>query len=80
MESTKGKIMTADRRRDNLLRLAEVKARSGLSRTTIYNRMDAGTFPHCLRISVGLVAWYETDIDAWVAAPMDWRADTRIAA
>jgi prophage regulatory protein len=72
--------MTADRRRDNLLRLAEVKARSGLSRTTIYNRMDAGTFPPCLRISAGLVAWYESDIDAWVAAPMDWRDTTPLAA
>lgn len=66
--------MTADRRRDNLLRLAEVMGRTGLSRTTIYNRMKAGTFPACLRISTGLIAWYQSDIDAWVENPMGWRA------
>lgn len=67
--------MTAavDRRRDNLLRLAEVKARTTLSRTTIYRRISAGTFPAAHRISVGLVAWYESDIEAWVADPMGYR-------
>lgn len=66
--------MTTDRRRDNLMRLAEVKARTKLSRTTIYRRIAAGTFPPSRPISVGLVAWYESDIDAWVADPMGWRA------
>ena len=63
-----------DRRRDNLLRLADVKARTKLSRTTIYRRISAGTFPPSHPISEGLVAWYESDIDAWVANPMGWRA------
>jgi len=66
--------MTIDRRRDNLLRLADVKARTKLSRTTIYRRISAGTFPPSTPISDGLVAWYESDIDAWVADPMGWRA------
>lgn len=58
-----------------LLRMAAVKARTGLSRTTIYRRMEAGTFPRSWPISAGLVGWYETDIDSWVADPMGWRAD-----
>ena len=62
-----------DRSRDSLMRLADVKARTRLSRTTIYRRIDAGTFPRPVPISAGLVAWYETDIDAWVANPMGWR-------
>lgn len=66
--------MTIDRRRDNLLRLADVKARTKLSRTTIYRRIAAGTFPPSHQISDGLVAWYESDIDAWVGNPMGWRA------
>lgn len=61
-----------DRSRDSLLRLAEVTARSGLSRSTIYTRMKDGTFPQCVRISAGLVAWYAGDIDAWVNDPMGW--------
>lgn len=61
------------RHRDNLLRLRDVKARTKLSRTTIYRRISAGTFPPSIRLSAGLVAWYESDIDAWVADPMGWR-------
>lgn len=63
----------SDRSKDNLLRLRDVKARTKLSRTTIYRRIAAGTFPPSIRLSVGLVAWYESDIDAWVADPMGWR-------
>nr|WP_202408094.1 AlpA family transcriptional regulator [Novosphingobium silvae] len=55
-----------------MLRLAEVKARTGLSRTTIYRRINTNTFPKPVRISAGLVAWYESEIDRWVGAPMDW--------
>jgi prophage regulatory protein len=61
-----------DRMRDNLLRLAEVKARTGLSRTTIYRRIAAGAFPASVPISAGLVAWYQSDVDAWVADPLGW--------
>jgi prophage regulatory protein len=63
-----------DRSKDSLLRLGDVKARTALSRSTIYRRIGAGTFPRPTQISDGLVAWYETDIDAWVANPMGWRA------
>lgn len=63
-----------NRARDNLLRLAEVKARTGMSRTTIYRKAAAGTFPKPVSISVGLVAWYETDLNTWVADPMGWTA------
>jgi prophage regulatory protein len=64
-----------DRRTDSLVRLHEVKRRTGLSRTTIYRRAAAGTFPKPEPISAGLVAWYESDINAWVADPMGWRAE-----
>lgn len=63
-----------DRSRENLLRVADVKARTRLSRSTIYRRIADGTFPKPISLSAGLVAWYESDINAWVAAPMDWRA------
>jgi prophage regulatory protein len=64
-----------DRSTDNLLRLAEVRARAKLSRTTIYRKMADGTFPRNVPISAGLSAWYESDINAWVADPMGWRAE-----
>ncbi|EJL23956.1 AlpA family transcriptional regulator [Novosphingobium sp. AP12] len=65
--------MNIDRHRDKLLRLTEVRSRTGLARSTIYSHMKAGTFPPQLQISQGLVAWYESDIDAWIANPMGWR-------
>lgn len=61
-----------DRLRDSLVRLPDVKARTGLSRATIYRRMGAGTFPPSKPLSAGMVAWYESDINAWVADPMAW--------
>ena len=66
-------MTTADRSRDSLLRLKDVQSRTSLSRTTIYRRVSAGTFPPPTPISAGLVAWYEADINAWVANPMGWR-------
>lgn len=59
---------------DRLLRLTEVKSRTGLSRTTVYRRMNRGEFPQAISIGSNAVAWYESDIDHWVAAPMQWRA------
>lgn len=61
-----------DRSKDNLLLFKDVRERVKLSRPTIYRKMNAGTFPKSVQISAGLVAWYESDIDAWVSEPMAW--------
>lgn len=66
-------VSNPDRNRDSLLRIAEVKARTTLSSATIYRKIAKGAFPASIRISDGLVAWYESDIDAWIADPMGWR-------
>jgi prophage regulatory protein len=80
-QASKPSSATSDRdgspvakRRDNLVRLLEVKGRTGLSRTTIYRRMGAGTFPKAEPLSPGMIAWYENDIDAWIENPMGWRS------
>ena len=69
--------MTAqrDRRQDSLLRMARVRERTGLSPATIYRREAAGTFPKRVAIGARSVAWYESDISDFVAAPMDYRAE-----
>lgn len=51
-----------------LLRLPEVKARVGLSRSSIYARMAEGTFPVAVRLGERSIAWLESSIDAWIAA------------
>lgn len=63
-----------DRRADSLLRIADVKRRTGLSTATVYRRGDAGTFPKRQQIGPKMVAWYESDIADFVADPMGYRA------
>ncbi|MGA1800164.1 AlpA family transcriptional regulator [Sphingomonas sp. 4RDLI-65] len=58
-----------DRRGDNLLRIPEVRRRTGLSRATIYRRVEEKTFPPKVRLGPMCVAWYESDIDTFVADP-----------
>ena len=42
-----------------LLRLREVLARCGLSRSTLYRQMGEGAFPRPLRVGVRAVRWRE---------------------
>lgn len=58
-----------DRRLDRLLRLPDVRDRTGLSTPTIYRRQADGTFPKSVRIGANAVAWYESDINDFVACP-----------
>ncbi len=51
----------------SVLRLPAVKARTGLSRSTIYAYMRDGRFPQPVAISERCVAWIESEIDAWIA-------------
>jgi prophage regulatory protein len=63
-----------DRRTDSLLRMKDVKRRTGLSVATVYRREAAKTFPPKVRLGPKSVAWYQSDIDAFVADPLGYRA------
>ena len=54
----------------SILRRKEVQARTGLSRSSIYNLMkaDITPFPKQIRMSPRTVGWLETDIDAYIQA------------
>lgn len=58
-----------DHRRDVLMRLPEVMRRTGLSRSTIYDKIGAGTFPKQVSLGANMVAWYESAVDAWIRNP-----------
>jgi len=49
------------------LRLPQVKATTGLSKSTIYARIAEGTFPKQIPIGPRLVVWVESDIQNWIA-------------
>lgn len=51
---------------ERLIRLSEVKRRTGLSRSTIYANIKNGTFPKQCKPSVGVSAWKESDINAFI--------------
>ena len=53
--------------RHTILRLPEVKARTGLSRSTIYLRIAEGQFPPPINLGERSVGWVEAEIDAWIA-------------
>lgn len=62
-----------DRRSDSLLRIKDVIKRTGLSSSTIYRRAAEGTFPAVVRMGVRTVAWYQSDIDDFVAVGGQYR-------
>lgn len=49
-----------------LIRLAEVKQRTGLSRSTIYRWMKAGKFPRSYTLGNYIAAWSEAEVEAWM--------------
>jgi prophage regulatory protein len=51
-----------------LLRLPQVKARTGLSRSEVYRRIAAGDFPAPIKLGERASAWAEHEVTAWIAA------------
>ena len=57
---------TYSTRQQRILRLPEVKSKTGLGRSTIYVLMANGEFPRSIRIGARAVGWLESDIDQWI--------------
>lgn len=49
-----------------VLRLSAVAERTGLCRSTIYERVQTGDFPKQVNLGGRSVGWLESDIDAWI--------------
>jgi prophage regulatory protein len=54
--------------KQRLVRLPEVIARTGVSRSELYRRMAAGTFPMPIKLGQRLNAWPESSVDEWIEA------------
>ena len=52
---------------ERLLRLQEVKSRTGLSRSYLYALVQQGNFPKPVKIGKRAVAWKSSEIDQWIA-------------
>ncbi|MGV7960384.1 AlpA family transcriptional regulator [Photorhabdus tasmaniensis] len=49
-----------------LLRLAQVRAKTGLCKSQIYAHMKEKRFPSSIKIGPTAVAWLEQEIDEWI--------------
>ena len=56
---------------DRILRIEEVLDMTGLSRSSLYRRIDDGTFPAPLLLggdTSRAVGWLESEVIAWIAS------------
>jgi prophage regulatory protein len=56
-----------------ILRLPGVVGRTGLSRSTIYDKVQKKEFPEPVKIGERAVGWVEAEIDAWVKGRIEAR-------
>lgn len=49
-----------------ILRLPEVKSRTGLSRSTLYLRISEGKFPKPISLGDRAVGWIESEVNNWL--------------
>ena len=62
-----GKGLSGELDRVTFLRLPQVKAATGLSRSSIYEKIQEGTFPQPVQIGIRAVGWIEAEIRQWAA-------------
>ena len=67
---------TTPNQKHRFIRLSEVMSRTGYGRTSIYRKMEDGSFPNSLKLGGPLkdpnefdsraIAWIEEEVDQWV--------------
>lgn len=60
---------------DRILRIAAVLARTGLTRSTLYRKIQQGSFPKQVRIAARCAGWRESAINAWLQNPMFYHVE-----
>jgi len=51
---------------NKIIRLPAVKAKTGLSRSSIYLRMSKDKFPKSISLGERAIGWLESDIEQWI--------------
>lgn len=59
----------SDQPQDRFLRLNDVLDRTGLSRATLYRKIQDGTFPRQVRIATRCAGWRESAVKEWMYNP-----------
>lgn len=59
-------VQIVENKKHRLIRLPEVKRRTGFGKTWIYTLIKAGRFPSQVKTGVRAVAFIESEVDAWI--------------
>jgi len=54
-----------------ILRLPVVLDRTGLSRSTVYQRVTEGRFPRPVSLGPRAVGWIETEVEEWITGQIE---------
>ena len=54
-----------------ILRLPQVMARTGLTRSTIYAKVSTGEFPEPINLGARAVGWLSDEVEAWLIARVE---------
>ena len=54
-----------------ILKRKQVQARTGISRSAIYQKMAAGEFPKSISLGPRAVGWLESSIDQWIQSRVE---------
>ena len=75
-------------RQKRFIRLPEVLTRTGYGRTSIYRKMEEGTFPRSVKLGGPLedpnafdsraIAWIEDEVEQWIESRIDERDSSLI--
>ena len=74
---------TTPKQKHRFIRLNEVLSRTGFGRTSIYRKMEEGSFPKSLKLGgppkdpnifdSSAVAWIEDEVDQWIESRIEDR-------
>lgn len=60
---------------DRILRIGTVLKLTGLSRSTLYRKVQRGTFPKQIKLSERCAGWRQSAVNAWMHNPMFYSVD-----
>lgn len=55
---------------DRILRIGTVLQVTGLSRSTLYRKVQRGEFPKQIKLSERCAGWRQSSVNAWMRNPM----------
>lgn len=60
---------------ERFLRLEAVLNRTGLSRATLYRKIQTGTFPAQVRLAERCCGWRESAVNEWMDSPISYTVE-----